>query len=104
MFTTHVLGRLFGVTLRVHGSVLLLVAVMAGRSLLGQGLGAAVGAVVLLVMVLGSVTLHELGHIGVARLFGNHTDGITLDPFGGVAQLGRESRSASEEVLVALGG
>lgn len=104
MFQSYDLGRVFGVQLRVHGSVFLMLALLVGASLLSAGLGAAVGTAALLVTLLGSVTLHELGHIGVARLFGNRTDGITLYPIGGVAQLARGSRSATEEVLVALAG
>ncbi|MBX3467955.1 MAG: peptidase M50 [Planctomycetes bacterium] len=104
MFQSYDFGRLFGVQVRVHGSVFLLLAVLVGVALLGQGAAAAVDTAALLVMVLGSVTLHELGHIGVARLFGNHTDGITLYPIGGVAQLTRPSRTAVEEVLVAAAG
>lgn len=104
MFKTHDLGRVFGVQLRVHGSVFLLLALLTGMALLSSGLGAALGTAALMVMVLGSVTLHELGHIGVAHLFGNRTAGITLYPIGGVAQLARGSRTASEEVLVALAG
>lgn len=87
MFQSYDLGRVFGVQLRVHGSVFLMLALLVGASLLSAGLGAAVGTAALLVTLLGSVTLHELGHIGVARLFGNRTDGITLYPIGGVAQL-----------------
>lgn len=104
MFETHDFGRVFGVNLRVHGSVFLLLAVMAGLALIGQGVAAALGTALLLAAVLGSVTLHELGHIAMARLFGNQTHGITLYPFGGVAQLARESRGPAEETLVALAG
>lgn len=104
MFKSHDFGRVFGVQLHVHGSVFLLLAVLAGLTLIGQGLAAALGTALLLVAVLGSVTLHELGHIFMARLFGNQTHGITLYPFGGVAQLARESRGPTEETLVALAG
>ncbi len=104
MFQSHDLGRVFGVQVRVHGTVFLMLALLAGTALLSSGVGAALSTVALLVMVLGSVTLHELGHIGVARLFGNRTDGITLYPIGGVAQLTRASRTATEEVLVAVAG
>lgn len=104
MFQTHDFGRVFGVKLQVHGSVFLLLAVMVGLALIGQGVAAALGTALLLAAVLGSVTLHELGHIAMARLFGNQTHGITLYPFGGVAQLARESRGPAEETLVALAG
>jgi len=104
MFKSHVLGRPFGVEVRLHGTVLLLVAVLAFFALLGSGLAGALEAVLLIGLVLASVTLHELGHIAAARLFGIGTTGVTLFPFGGVAQLTREARTPTEEVVVAVAG
>jgi Zn-dependent protease len=104
MFATYSLGTLSGVEVRLHGSVFLLAIVLGLSSLLGSGLGAAVGTVAILAAVLGCVTLHELGHIAMARAFGTHTSGITLYPFGGVASLTRPAASGTEEVLVALAG
>jgi Zn-dependent protease len=104
VFKTYELGRVLGVDLRVHGSVLALVALLAGLTLLGQGVAAAAATLVLVATLVVSVTLHELGHIFMARLFGNQTSGITLYPFGGVASLLRPSRSGTEETLVALAG
>ena len=104
MFQAHRIGRLFGVEVRLHGTVLLMAAVLAFVSLLSGGLAGAVGTLLLLAAVFGSVTLHELGHIGASALFGGRTLGVTLYPFGGVAQLSRESRSGFEEIVVALAG
>ena len=104
MFQAHRIGRLFGVDVRLHGTVLLMAAVLAFVSLLSGGLAGAVGTLLLLAAVFGSVTLHELGHIGASALFGGRTLGVTLYPFGGVAQLSRESRSGFEEIVVALAG
>lgn len=104
MFKAHRIGRLFGVEVRVHGTMLLLAALVALGSLLSAGLGGAIGSLLLIAMVFGSVTLHELGHIGASALFGGRTLGVTLYPFGGVAQLTRESRSGLEEIVVALAG
>ena len=104
MFRTFNLGRLFGVEIRVHSTLLLLTLAVGFMSLLSGGVATAVGAVVTLGFLFSSVTLHELGHIGAARAFGIGTTGVTLYPFGGVARLSRESRTATEEVVVALAG
>lgn len=104
MFGTHLVGRPFGVEVRVHGTVLALAAVVALVSLLSGGLAGAAGALLIMAAVFGSVTLHELGHVGASALFGGRTLGVTLYPFGGVAKLARESRSGFEEIVVALAG
>ena len=104
MFQSHVVGRPFGVELRMHGTVGLMALAFAGVSLVTGGLGAALGVLGTLALVFGSVALHELGHVFAARAFGIGTTGVTLFPFGGVASLTREARSGREEVAVALAG
>ena len=104
MFRTLELGKVFGIDLKVHTTVLLLAGLFALLNLASGGLAAAVSVLMFLAAVAVAVTLHELGHALTARLYGNPTHGITLYPFGGVAQLARESRSAQEEIVVALAG
>lgn len=104
MFQSYLIGRPFGVEVRVHGTVLALAAVVGLVSLLSSGLAGALGTLLIMATVFGSVTLHELGHVGASALFGGQTLGVTLYPFGGVARLNRESRSALEEIVVALAG
>jgi Zn-dependent protease/CBS domain-containing protein len=60
--------------------------------------------VVTTIMLFISVLLHELGHAFVARAFDIPVQRITLFIFGGVAQLGAESRTAKSEFLVASVG
>jgi Zn-dependent protease len=109
------LGRLLGIPFRLHWSWFLAVLLIAwtlaagffprtlpeysGQSgaYWGLGLLAALGLFL-------SVLLHELGHVVVARRFGIPVRGIRLFVFGGVAELGREPRKPSHEILVAIGG
>jgi Zn-dependent protease len=51
-----------------------------------------------------SLVLHELGHALVARRSGIPIMGIDLWFFGGLSQLGREAKSAGEELKVAAAG
>ena len=104
MFRTLDLGKVFGIDLKVHATVLVLAGVFALLNLASGGVAAALSVLFLLLSVAVAITLHELGHALTARLYGNPTHGITLYPFGGVAQLAHEARSAQEEVVVALAG
>lgn len=98
------LGRLFGIPLHVHSSVFVLFVGFVGWCawLLGTagvpvGIGLGLGMFV-------SVMLHELGHALAARSFGVGTQSITFYPFGGLAALEREAKSAREEFVIAVAG
>lgn len=56
------------------------------------------------VLLFVSVLLHELGHAAVAKAYHIPVKQITLFIFGGVAQLGGESRTAMSEFLIAIAG
>ncbi len=76
-----------GIPVRVHASLALMCAVIFGATLYNLGLAAMAWAMVLVVGVVGSVLVHELGHAAAGRYFGIQTRAIVLYPFGGVAQL-----------------
>lgn len=61
-------------------------------------------AAVTSVFFFGSVLLHELGHAYAAQRGGLRVRGITLFLFGGVAQLDQDSRTAGEELRIAIAG
>ncbi|MBV8302289.1 MAG: site-2 protease family protein [Candidatus Dormibacteraeota bacterium] len=107
------LGRIAGISIRAHWSVLLVALLLAwglateilpvaGSALPPAALWglAALGAVVLI----GSLTLHELAHSLVARRRGLTVDGITLWLFGGVSQIHDDWRTPRTELLVAAAG
>ncbi|MGZ6974879.1 MAG: site-2 protease family protein, partial [Acidimicrobiia bacterium] len=99
------LGRIFGIEVGIHWSVL----VIAG--LLTFGLTGGVNdlelwivAIVAVVFFLASLLAHELAHSIVARRNGMEVKGITLWLLGGVAQLGGQMPSAGVELRVAAAG
>lgn len=104
IFRAHPLGRLFGVDVRIHGTTLALLAFFLLTTVLGSGLSQGAMFVVGAVVLMGSIVLHEFGHIAAARFFGIQTTGVTLYPIGGVARLTRESKSGIEEIVVAVAG
>jgi Zn-dependent protease len=99
-------GRVFGIPLRVHLLMVIILPFMAW-SFMGPGaftllgLSFAVSAIVLLYV---SVLAHELGHAWGNHLVGGSTDAILLWPLGGIA-FGRGGATSprAELIVVALG-
>jgi Zn-dependent protease len=97
MFQGFRIGTLFGFPIRVHLSFL----VLLGAALLWMG-GA--GGVLFLVMVAGSVLVHELGHALLARRLGVPIAGIGLHVFGGAAEMVGLPRRPDDEIAIAAAG
>ena len=113
MFANAVrLGRMFGIEVRIDPSWLV-IAFLFGWSFFtqfglefpaleaGTKVVLAVGSVVIL---FGSVLLHELSHSVVARRLGITVEGITLFLFGGVTKTKMEARQPRDEFLIAIVG
>ena len=104
------LGRIAGVVVGVHWSLVLIV-VLLGTGLArrqfsldapGHTSGAyAVAGGLTAVGLLAGVLLHEIGHAVVARRRGLRVDGITLSWMGGITRIEGETGTATNELLVA---
>lgn len=112
MRPTFRLGRVAGVQVGIHWSLLVIGALLVG-SLAGGQLPRAVpsahgsylaAAVLAVVFFFGSILAHELAHSIVALRQGQTVNGITLWLLGGVSELGTEARTANDELRVAIAG
>ncbi len=110
------IGAICGVPLRVHPSWLIIVGLatvsfqaqygqlLQGRQLAVNTPGLWLLGFVTVLLLFGSVLLHELGHSLVALRHGVKVRSITLFLFGGVATLEKECRSALAALQVAAAG
>lgn len=96
--SSYHLTTVFGIPIRLDRSLILLLFLLIanyGSPLLGIAAG---------VVLLLSITLHELGHSLVAMLFGCRVRDITLMMLGGCATLLSMPRKAWQEMLMAAAG
>jgi Zn-dependent protease len=112
MRPTFRLGRIAGVEVGFHWSLLAIGALLVGSlagSMLPQAVPHAHGsylsaAVLAVVLFFASILAHELAHSIVARRQGQTVNGITLWLLGGVSELGSEAKNANDELRVAIAG
>ncbi len=95
------LGRLFGITVKMHWSVAL-IGMLLGASL-ANAIGWLAGAAGV-VSFLASILVHEFAHALTARRFEVGTESIQLWALGGIARLSRESPTAKAEGWIAVAG
>ena len=110
------IGAICGIPLRVHPSWLLIVGLatvlfqaqygqlLQDRQLTAPGPGLWLLGFLTVLLLFGSVLLHELGHALVALRHGVKVRSITLYLFGGVATIEKECRSALAALQVAAAG
>lgn len=89
---------LFGIPIYLDLSLVILLLFFLG------GGGSVWSGILCALMLLASITLHELGHALTARAFGYQTRDITLSLLGGCASLIALPRKASQEFLTAVAG
>ncbi len=99
MLGTLTLGRVLGVTVRVHGLVLVLLGVLLfAGGLRGQPV------VLPLVSLVVALLAHELGHAVVARRLGVQVIDVVLWPLGGMARMAEVPEDAGIEARIAIAG
>lgn len=105
------LVNLFGIRIGVNGSWFLILFLMifwlssSFRQALHSSDGVAYVTTVVTVLVLfGSLIIHELGHALVARRQGINVDRIELFLFGGFTQMSRDASSPGEDFKIAAAG
>ena len=94
-----------GIPIRIHGTFFLIL--FLGAYQWGSRTGTVAGAVfgvALMVLLFVCVTLHELGHSLVAKVFDIPVQQIVLLPLGGVAQITKNLEKPQHELLIAIAG
>jgi Zn-dependent protease/predicted transcriptional regulator len=98
-------GTIAGIPIRIHLTLVFLLAWIALSSIVG-GLRpqATLAGILLVVAVFVIIVIHELGHALMARRFGVETREILLLPIGGIASLEQFPERPSHELAIALVG
>lgn len=97
------IGRAFGIPVKLHVSMLI-VPLIAFGWVDGFGLMSLLVAGVGVVLVFGSVLLHELGHALTGRRFGVQTQDIMLTPIGGMARMINLPTKPAQEIIISVAG
>lgn len=97
-------GKVFGISIRLHVTFILLLIWIGIGDFLRGGTAAAITGLVFILAIFGSVLLHEFGHALAARKYGIKTPDITLLPIGGVARIERLPDEPRQELVVAIAG
>lgn len=103
--TSIYLGKVAGTAIYLHWTFLALIFFIFYSTFREEGSwNQALIAVLFLVSVFACITLHELGHITVARRYDCRATEITLYPIGGIASLEKIPDKPWQEFWMALAG
>src|SRR5579864_6905382 len=86
--------RLFGVPIRLHFTFLLLLVFLIFIGIGGKQSGLATA--IYIIALFGSVLVHEICHVLVARLYGLRTSEIVMFPIGGVSRMEGQPKPRQE--------
>src|SRR5579871_6057757 len=98
------IGRVFGITLRLHVTFLAFLAFITYAAFVDAGLNGAEWAVMMFLAIFACIALHELGHSVVAQKLGVQVKSITLLPIGGLAALRNMPENPWHEIAITVAG
>lgn len=99
------LGKVSGISIKIHWTFLFIIAWVAMIEInKGGTLESVLFNIAFILVIFFCVVLHELGHALTAQRFGIKTTKITLLPIGGVASLEKMPEQPKQELLVAIAG
>ena len=104
MANSYSIGRLFGIPIRVHVTLLIFLPLFAFSFMPVDGPVGIFYGVLGAIGLFGSVALHEVGHSLVARAKGSRILEILLLPIGGMAKLSALPKRPVDEIQTALAG
>jgi stage IV sporulation protein FB len=97
-------GRVGETVVRIHVTLVVLLAWYAWEGWRRAGARGAVDQLLFIALLFLSVLLHEFGHIYAARRYGIPTPDVILTPIGGVARIARMPDRPMQELVIALAG
>jgi Zn-dependent protease/predicted transcriptional regulator len=105
MKTVFNIGRIFGISISLHWTFLLLIFWIALVDFMG-GIRPEeiVWTFIFLISILISLLAHEAGHALMAYYFGIRATGVILLPVGGVASIPSLPKKPGQEILITLAG
>src|SRR5689334_18938768 len=98
------IGRISGISMRLHVTFLALVAFIGYTTYRELNLTMALWTVGFVCAVFVCILLHELGHSLIAQQLGVEVRSITLLPIGGLAALKSIPRNPWHEIAITLAG
>ena len=98
------IGSFKGTVVRVHYTLLILLAWIALAYYAAGGAQAALSGLVFVVLLFVCVTAHEFGHVLVARRYGVRTPDIVLLPIGGASRMEEIPEDPKQEAIIGLAG
>jgi Zn-dependent protease len=98
-FKERKIGQLFGIPIKINGGFLLMM-------LLGLVLSIFSGpsTIVMLLILFGSIIVHEFGHIFAAKRYGIETQDVLLHILGGAARMNLKLKNGNQEIVIAIAG
>jgi stage IV sporulation protein FB len=104
MFGSIQICKVFGIPIRVHITLLIILPWLASSFAPAEGGSGMFWGMVGAVSLFASVALHELGHSITALRLGYKVRDITLWPIGGVAMMESMPTRARDELLITVAG